>query len=79
MTPMNTLPPETLGDRIRRLRRAKSLTPQELAKRVGCHQSTIYDLEGGGNPTLETVRAVAKALGITPSKLLSGVREDVTA
>jgi transcriptional regulator with XRE-family HTH domain len=76
---MNTLPPETLGDRIRRLRRAANITTQDLAERAGCHQSTIYELEGGGNSTLGTVRAVAKAFGITPSELLNGVREDVAS
>lgn len=73
---MNIPPPDTLGYRIRRLRRAADLTMQDLAKRAGCHQQTIYELESNGNqnPTLGTLRAVATALGTTEAQLLDGVK-----
>lgn len=77
---MDTLPPETLADRIRRLRRESSLTTRDLAERMGCNQSTIVDLEAGrGNPTLRTLDAMASALGVTAAMLLDGVREGVVS
>jgi DNA-binding XRE family transcriptional regulator len=40
------------------------LTQKELAKKIGTRQSVISNLEGGqANPTLGTLRKVAKALG----------------
>ena len=74
MSPVNTSTPETLGHRIRRLRRAKDLTMQDLAKRAGCHQQTIYELENDANPTLRTLRHVAIALETTEAKLLDGIK-----
>ncbi|MFN2592338.1 MAG: helix-turn-helix domain-containing protein [Candidatus Dormibacteria bacterium] len=73
---MKTLPPETLGDRLRRLRRDNDLTSAELAERAGCDQSTVTRLEHGGNVTLKVLQAVAGAFGLTPAALLDGVRED---
>ena len=77
---MDTLPPETLADRIRRLRRESSLTTRDLAERMSCNQSTIVDLEAGrGNPTLRTLDALASALGTTTALLLNGIRADVAS
>jgi DNA-binding XRE family transcriptional regulator len=76
ITRLTNIPPEALGDRIRRLRLAANLTMQELANQVGCHQQTIYELEmHGGNPRLWTVYRIAKAFGITSSDLVSGTHE----
>lgn len=45
-------------------RQKKGLSQTELAQRVGTKQPVISRLESGvGNPTLELLRRVAKALG----------------
>ena len=46
------------------LRRARSMTQQQLAAASGIRQSEISRIEGGnGNPTLKTIGALARALG----------------
>jgi transcriptional regulator with XRE-family HTH domain len=69
---VKTGPPE--GERIRRLRLRAGMTQESLAQRVGVTTHTIWRLERGPtfNPRLETLRALAKALGV-PLKELSDV------
>lgn len=46
------------------LRRARSITQQQLAAASGIRQSEISRIESGnGNPTLKTIGALARALG----------------
>lgn len=46
------------------LRRARSMTQQQLAAASGIRQSEISRIESGsGNPTLKTIGALAHALG----------------
>jgi transcriptional regulator with XRE-family HTH domain len=46
------------------LRRARSMTQQQLAAASGIRQSEISRIESGnGNPTLKTIGALAQALG----------------
>jgi transcriptional regulator with XRE-family HTH domain len=55
---------------LRELRRLRGLTQVELAARAGVDQSTISSFETGpANPTPETVRAIARALNVSPSAL----------
>ena len=64
-------PPETLGERTRRLRREKGWTQGELARRVGIKPSRISKYENGTyQPNLATVKAIADALGTTTDHLL---------
>ncbi len=64
--------PEEFGTTLRKLREAKRMTQGELAERAGFHRVFVTRLETGAeaNPTLETIKALAKALGVRPSKLL---------
>lgn len=60
---------ESLGARIatsvRREREAAGLSVSELARRAGISKATVSQLEGGaGNPSVETLWAIATALGI---------------
>src|SRR5205085_404303 len=68
---------------LRRFRRAKGLTQEELAERSGLSVRTIRRLETGEsvNPQLDTVRLLADALGLTPderAQLLAAAGGQVT-
>jgi transcriptional regulator with XRE-family HTH domain len=62
-----------LGWRTKQLRLAMKLTQEELAFRVGAvDQAYISELEHGkGNPTLQTIHDLAKALNTTIPELFS--------
>ena len=56
----------TIGATIRKLRRRKALTQQQLATLSGTHQSTIARIETGGTTaglTVLTLKRMAEALG----------------
>jgi transcriptional regulator with XRE-family HTH domain len=54
------------------LRTAAGLSVAELARRSGVARATLMQLEGGaGNPTLETLYALADALGATMGDLIA--------
>jgi transcriptional regulator with XRE-family HTH domain len=57
---------------IRKLREAQQLTQQELAKKAGVTQGYIRHLERGlkKNPSLPTLKKIAKALGVPVAELL---------
>ncbi|MFL5758576.1 MAG: helix-turn-helix domain-containing protein, partial [Thermomicrobiales bacterium] len=65
-------PPEAspFGAKLRDLRIAAGLTQEELAERTGLSVRGISDLERGArsHPHFETVRLVADALDLEPSK-----------
>jgi len=67
---VNTRSPE--GEKIRRLRLKAGMSQESLAQRVGVTTHTIWRLENGPtfNPRLETLRALAKALGVPLEELL---------
>lgn len=50
--------------RLQELREAASLTKVELARRAGVSERTIRNIENGSEPTWETARAIARALGV---------------
>lgn len=53
-----------LGDKLRRLRKAKGLTQGELAEKVGVDINTIVRYETGKNsPKVETLELITKELG----------------
>ena len=61
-----------LGNRIKQLRGKNELTPTELARRAGVSVPTITKLEDGSaqNPTLENLRGIASALGVSVAYLI---------
>lgn len=63
---------ETFGENVRRIRRAKNMSQEDLAGDAGLHRTYISELErkGGRNPTLKVVGRIAKALDVQPGKLL---------
>ena len=66
-----------LGGRIRALRGAKGWSQAELAEAVGVTSNYIGVLERGQKlPTLETLVAIAKALGVAPGERLGAGEQD---
>jgi transcriptional regulator with XRE-family HTH domain len=59
------------GKKIRQLRLKAGLSQEDLAHQVGLTAHTIWRLENDPsvNPRLETLRAVAKALGVPLSEI----------
>ena len=64
--------PKRIGAVLKRLREGKGMSQLELAKRAKVAQGYISDLEAGGkkNPGVETLRKLAKALGVSLMELL---------
>lgn len=57
--------------RLVALRKEKTFTQAALAKRAGVHVIQIKRYEGGNaEPSLEVIRALAQALGVTADELL---------
>ena len=61
-----------LSAKIARLRKRRGLTLLALAKRIGTSEAYVSMLESGvrKNPSLSTVKKLAKALGVTAAELL---------
>jgi transcriptional regulator with XRE-family HTH domain len=60
-----------MGTRIRRLRKAKSMSQAALAKGARLTRVYITRLESGQqDPSLSTINAIAKALGVPVTALL---------
>ncbi len=57
---------------LKALRTASGLTQVELAKKMGMKQAYIAQLESGAedNPTLSTLKRLAKALKVTVAELV---------
>ena len=63
------------GSRIRALRKARGWTQAKLAEEAGVDQSTVSDLERGGNTKATTMAALVKALGTTQRYVIDGGTE----
>lgn len=63
---------EHFGANVRRIRRAKEISQEELAHRANIHRTYLSALErsGGRNPTIRVVERIARALDVTPGQLL---------
>lgn len=64
---------EQLGEKVRRLRRQRLLTQEQLAKEAGIAPSTVYMIEAGRGrsyPQFGTLRKLARALDIEPEELV---------
>jgi len=65
--------------RLGLLRKSAGITQGELAKAIGASQSTISQLEAGTRrPSYQTLQAIARALSIPVSSLLSGEMEGLS-
>ncbi len=60
-----------LGIRIKQLRKEKGISQEELAFKAGLHRTYMSDVERGTrNVSIRNIEKIAKALSVTPSKLL---------
>jgi len=60
------------GANVRRLRIKAGISQENLARQMGVTTHTVWRLENDPavNPRLQTLRGVAKALGVTMAELL---------
>jgi len=63
---------KNLSNNIKRLREAKMLSQEKLARLADVANNTLIKMESGENknPTLETLKKVAKALEISVDDLI---------
>ncbi len=68
---------ERFGEKVRRVRRARGLSQEELAHRAGVHRTYLGGIERGErNPSLKNMAGIAEALGVTLSDLFRFEGED---
>jgi transcriptional regulator with XRE-family HTH domain len=61
-----------VGRNVRRARLTRGLSVVELARSSGLSRGSLTELEGGrGNPTVDTVAALARVLGVALGDLMS--------
>jgi len=62
----------SLAKRIESLRKKKGLSQEKLARLSDVSNNTIINIEAGinDNPTIETLRKIAKAFGVSVEELL---------
>lgn len=52
-------------DKIKDICEQRSLTITELGRLIGLKKSSIYSIINNGNPTVETLEKIAKALNVS--------------
>lgn len=64
---------KALGRRVRSLRKLRSLAVADLAAGLGVSDEWVRRIEAGtGRPSLETIEALARELGVPISELFEG-------
>lgn len=67
---------QLLGANVRRYRKLKGMTQEQLAHEVGMERSYISDLERGTrNPSVRALGRLAEALSVSPMQLLESDTE----
>jgi|JYMV01.1.fsa_nt_gi transcriptional regulator with XRE-family HTH domain len=65
------------GDRLKKLRRQKNLSQQEVADKIGMHFTNISRYERGlARPNSETLKKLAEILSVSSGYLIEGTLED---
>lgn len=71
---MEYQPRKQLGNNIRELRTNLGLSQEQLAEKADLHRTYVGAVERGErNVSLDNILAIARALGVSASKLLEGV------
>lgn len=61
-----------LGERVREQRRSRGMTQETLAEALGLSVAYVSLIERGGrNPPYTTVVAIARALGVAPTRIVA--------
>jgi len=65
---------QNLAKNIKKLREAKGLSQEKLARLADVANNTLIKMESGENqnPTLDTLKKVAKALSVSVDDLING-------
>ena len=58
-----------IGERTEKLRLERGWTKTQLAERAGVSMQTVWNMEKHGSVSLDTVRKIARALGVTMDAL----------
>lgn len=66
----------TLGENLKKIRKAKKMTQKELAQKSGVKQSVISDLETGNARSTGSILELANALSVTAEELKKGVFDE---
>jgi transcriptional regulator with XRE-family HTH domain len=69
---------EAIGAELTELRRAKRLSQQKLADRLGYDVSHVRQTEMGSNPTLEFLNAVATFFSLKLSEFIHNAERRLT-
>ncbi len=64
---------QNLANNIKKLRESKGLSQEKLARLADIANNTLIKMESGENknPTLDTLKKVAKALGVSVDELIN--------
>ena len=62
-----------IADNIRKVRKKVGLSQDKLARKAGVAYNTVVKIESGENknPTIETLRNIAKALDVSVDELIN--------
>lgn len=62
-----------IAENIRKARKKKGLSQDKLAREAGVAYNTVVKIESGENknPTIETLRSIAKALDVSIDELIN--------
>lgn len=64
---------QTIGERIKFIRKEKHITQKDVKATIGIGQSTLSDIENGKNtPSYDTILSLSKFFEVSPEWLLTG-------
>lgn len=64
---------QTIGERIKFIRKEKNITQKDIKATIGIGQSTLSDIENGKNaPSYDTILSLSKFFDVSPEWLLTG-------
>lgn len=62
---------ENIGDRIKKIRKAKGITQKELAEKLGTSHQNLSQYESGKrSPKIETIQKIADALDVSVDRFM---------
>jgi transcriptional regulator with XRE-family HTH domain len=68
----------TVGRNIRHLRESRGLPLEAVAKRAGLSKQSVWAIERGSSPRIDTIEKLARAFSVPASELISENYEQVT-